>query len=216
MIKKTYQPSTEKSSPPVKTKVLSLIAAIGTVAALIANGRAIYEFAGSLFFPDAKVRIGWITASDSSSLDRCLLAPSKPLKLSASEKPVSLASNPCLTDLRQISDQERLSAGSGLQTLGASYFLVVENESETIDELYVHMSNGSTSGPHRSLSKGEPLAICIGFDRRSGHIPRTENPSEVKIVRGTKEAIRSVPLREAGVPRSVNGCGEGISWNYPP
>jgi hypothetical protein len=210
---KTYDPRVPKSGP--WTRFARFAAALAVIAGVFAGANSIINvISGWKPAPiEPQLRIGWLTVDDPKSLE-CVIKPGDTFRLQKDGAIAGHVRSECYTKLKAIVERPP----QGLQPLGKSYFLYVENRGDPIETLTLY-ERAALTGPktsHRSVDKGAAIAICMGYEGRSGLMEsRMESFDEIEVVRSKgQRSVMAVPSKDLGVRRGASDCG-GVTWNYP-
>src|SRR5262249_26771171 len=100
-----------------------------------------------------------------------------------------------------------------VQTVGRSFFLLIENQGPRVDGAEL-VSAGRIIGRVPALDTGVNVAVCMGFDGRSGYNSREYKLSEVRLTGGRSQETVLVhdPLMSPGY--GVSDCGN-YTYSYP-
>jgi hypothetical protein len=204
-------PKSEKIG--LKEMIVGGGAALGFVAALISNYQNIIDF---VFRPD-NVKVGWLSVGDPATLQKCIFVNGSNIFKLSGGREVQLANTPCLTELRALLSDATQNAEIQEQKINSSYFLLVENQGQQIDQLRIKPtdSNSDQDMIFRDVNKGASIAICMGYDGNAGTPSKMNSVVEIEVKRNaTREFDVNVPKKTHGTPIAVSDCGP-IVWNYP-
>lgn len=196
-----------------------IVVALGAVAVAVGaiwkTGEMIYD---SLFPTTEKpeVRIGWMTVPDPKSLS-CIIGNTGTFKLSDTV-PVSLAQNECLSEIKTRTSEPAAQNPSDLQTLGKSYFLLLENQGVKVEKIEL-TSNIHTPvlASFREVAKGSAYAVCMGYEGRGGTPSRHDLPQTAVVTLNGKSFNIQIPTLGENTSISVpTATCKGFVWGYPP
>jgi len=198
-----------------------LVAAAGVVAlvaGVITQSQQVFD-AGIRWFgkPEDNVRVGWLTVDDPRTLDQCVLRNSSTFELVKGQGVVAIAPNECEKELRRMT-ADLATASERPQIFTKSYFLLIENRGPDIESLSL-FDNKAREIPlskYSSVNNGTRIAICVGYDGRSGYPSRMDQVDVVEVKRNRDGRIeKNVPAIGSSSQIGASDCGIGINWAYP-
>jgi hypothetical protein len=125
---------------------------------------------------------------------------------------VNLIDNKCLSELKH---ERQVMTSNGIQTISESYFLLIDNIGPDVDEIIVAPRGASTPMARlRDIRKGVSLAMCVGYQGKSGGASRSDAPDHITAKRGHTTTEIPVPDRALYSGIGVSDCGP-IYFGYP-
>ena len=218
-VNKTYDARMSKPRPLARSWkwVVGAAAGLAVITGVLINIKAIVGVVEAWWpkKPTASLRIGWLTVADPATLSKCIFAKGNTFRLQQNESAILVGESACKEEL--IRRTSSTSETPQEQSVGKSYFLLVENQGDQIETLNV-LNRAAASTPtasFRQIAKGGRIAVCMGFEGRSGSPSQMDKSDEIETVRATnRRATASVPAREKSTAMGVSDCGP-ITWNYP-
>jgi hypothetical protein len=202
-----------KNKVPAKLKWMAAIGALtASTAALITNAQTILTAFDKLWSVKTaiNVNVGWLTISDPEDI-ACISKQTRRFELSKGRF-VSLLDNDCLAELLQ-----RAEARSAPQTIGRSFFLLLENRGPRIErvELIGAGQNGSMLSRVPAIDSGTNVAVCMGYEGRGGNSSREFRLNGLRLipVEGSPETL-TVRDPKASQGYGISDCGR-ITYSYP-